>query len=94
MPLSPEEVNKLLNLSTRRRGAKKSGPDTSIRDYQTWFKLATKMVDEDTKELLHCANPDCLDTDSKGGVVAEVNEQLMCRRCFLGGWLLDVPVAE
>lgn len=93
MPLSEEEINKLLTLPSRRRG-KKAGPDTSVRDYQTWFKLATKMVDEDTKELLHCANPNCLDTDHRGSVVAMVNEQYMCRRCFLGGWLLDGNTTE
>jgi len=89
MPLSDEEIQKLLTLPSRRRGAAKKGPDTSIRDYQTWFKLATKMIDEDTRELLRCENEDCQDPRGSGIVVAMVNEKYMCRYCFLSGWLND-----
>lgn len=95
MPLSAEDVERLLKLPSRGGGGrKKSGPDTSVRDFQTWFKLATKMVDEDTKELIPCANPDCQDPrhlagEGQGIVCAEVNGQYMCRYCFLDGWLLN-----
>lgn len=86
MPLSAEEIDRLLSLP-KRGGGKKAGIDTSIRDVQTWFKLATKMVDDDTKELITCENPNCLDVNSLGSVCAMVNDKYMCRRCFIGGWL-------
>lgn len=93
MPLSKAEINRLLALPSRRGGGKKAGIDTSSRDYQTWFKLGTKMVDENSQELILCANPDCQDPRALAGagqgiVVAEVNGQYMCRYCFLSGWLL------
>lgn len=87
MPLSEEEINKLLSLP-RRGGGKKKELDTSTRDYQTWFKLAIKMVDENTQELILCENPDCTDPRGQGIVVAKVNDKFMCRRCFLNGWLI------
>lgn len=86
MPLTIEEVNKLLSLPTRTRKSK-SGPDTSVRDYQTWFKLAQKMIDDDNT-LPECTNPNCPDKREYGAIVATVNGHDMCRLCFLAGWQL------
>jgi hypothetical protein len=92
MPLTQEQITALLSIPDRCGGSKKKELDTSVRDYQTWFKLATKMVDESTGELLHCTNPDCSDPRAASGqggiVVAEVNGSLMCRYCFFDNWLL------
>lgn len=94
MPLSDAQIAKLLALPQRKRGGKPAGPDTSQRDFQTWFKLAQKMIDEDTRELQLCQNENCQDPralagEGNGIVVAEINGKYMCRYCFLSGWLLD-----
>lgn len=90
MPLTPEQIKHLLALpqaTGRGKGRKpKNHIDTSIREAVTWFKLGAKMVDQDTQELTKCENPDCTDT-RPSHLVAEVNGKLMCRRCFLNGWL-------
>lgn len=99
MPLTNEQIATLLALPKRRGGGKrKTGPDTSVRDYQTWFKLAHSFLDEEagTGELLRCENESCLDPralagEGKGIVVTQVNGKWMCRHCFLAGWLLDDP---
>jgi aspartate carbamoyltransferase regulatory subunit len=88
MPLDPEKIARLLakkNAPKVRRS--KNAPDTSIRDMETWFKLQTRMMNNETKELLKCENPNCVDKRHKGILVAEVNGQFMCRYCFLDGWL-------
>lgn len=96
MPLSNEQIAQLLALPKRRGGGRrgKTGPDTTVRDYQTWFKLAQKMIDEDTNELIHCENENCIDPRAKAGqggiVCAQVEGKFMCRHCFLDGWLLPV----
>jgi len=95
MPLSNEQIAMLLALPKRRGGGgrKKSGPDTNVRDYQTWFKLAQKMVDEETQELQRCENPSCQDPralagEGNGIIVTQIDGKYMCRYCFLDGWLL------
>ena len=87
--LTPEQVAHLLALpqKTGRSGPRKSGPDVSQRDHKTWFLLAHKLFDEETRELAVCTNPECPDTRSKEhAVIADVNGVLMCRICFLDGW--------
>lgn len=98
MPLTNEQIATLLALPKTRRGGKRkpAGPDTSVRDYQTWFKLAHSFLDDETNELLRCENESCLDPralagEGKGIVVTQVNGKWMCRHCFLAGWLLDDP---
>lgn len=91
MPLTAEEVKALLALPPKTRGGRKSknGIDTSERTVMVWFKLAHKMFDEETGELAHCQNENCQDT-REHHLVVSVNGFLMCRRCFLDGWKLEV----
>jgi hypothetical protein len=93
MPLTKEQIQKLLAIPEKQPRKRKSGPDTSVRDYQTWFALAHKLFDEDTRELVICENPNCEDTrENKSRVVtALVNDHYMCRLCFLAGWLIEDP---
>lgn len=92
MPLSSEEIKKLLALPTNRgRGRHpKDWVDTSVRDYQTWFKLNHKLWDEEREHYAKCDNPDCKDyrEGRNQHMVAEVDGTLMCRICFLDGYLL------
>jgi len=93
LPLDPEKLKRLMELKNKPkvRRTRKSGPDTSVRDMETWFKLSTHMMNNDTKELLKCENPNCVDPRHKGILVAQVNGRWMCRYCFLDGWLIDDP---
>lgn len=94
MPLTKEQIAELMALPKRRGGGgkRKSGIDTSVRDHQTWFNLAQKMVDEETRELIVCENPDCGDPREGGGIIVTlINGKYMCRYCFLNGWLVDNP---
>lgn len=91
MPLSPEQIKAILAVPQKkpRRGAKpKNFVDTSDRSIVTWFKLGQKLMNEETKELSKCENPDCTDT-RPSHMVAEVNGFNMCRRCFLAEWKLE-----
>jgi hypothetical protein len=91
--LSADQIKALLALPQKKRGGKrKTGPDTSVRDYKTWFLLAHKILDEETGELAICENPDCPDLrDKHKTVVAMVSGQFMCRICFLEGWMAINP---
>jgi hypothetical protein len=71
---------------------KNGGIDTSTRDFATWFKLAHKMLDDDTGDHLTCENPNCVDTRPRAPIVAQVEEKFMCRHCFMAGWLLPVAI--
>lgn len=96
MPLTNEEIAKLLagEQQKKRKGGRTAGGkklDVSVRDYETWFKLAHHMLDQDTGQHLTCDNPNCIDPRPRAPIVAEVNGQHMCRHCFLDGWqLLDL----
>lgn len=95
MPLTQDQINKLLNLP--RRAGRRTGPDTSVRDYATWFKLAQKMVDDYTGELVRCSNDNCQDPrrdTQKTVLCVQINGQYMCRNCFLAGWLLKPEEQE
>lgn len=86
MPLTPEQIKALLAQPQRRR--KKNEIDTSVRDYQTWFKLSGKLFDESSPDgRTHCSNPNCIDTRSQQ-MVNNINGVFMCRRCFLDGYML------
>lgn len=102
MGLTPEQIKKLLEApAPKKRGSKKKGPDTNVRDTQTWFKLAPQAIDENTTENLKCDNPNCVDTrppritatgvEVKIQFCVRIKDQLCCRPCFLAGWLLDDP---
>lgn len=88
MPLSKDEIAALLSKPTTRRGGKKkAGVDTNDRSYNTWFKLAAKLFDENVPDgRTRCENPNCPDTRPIQ-MVAEVNGKNMCRRCFIDGWM-------
>jgi hypothetical protein len=79
MSLTPEQVAHLLALPDKKRGGpRKSGPNVSDRTHKTWFLLAHKLFDEETRELAVCSNPECPDTRSKeSAVIADVNGILM-----------------
>src|SRR4051812_19573411 len=92
MALTPEQIKKLLAMPDKRGGRKPKGHvDTSVRDYQTWFKLATKMVDEeDPDKRVTCSNPDCLDRrENRTQLCAKIDDQWVCRICFLDSYLLS-----
>jgi hypothetical protein len=103
MSLTPEQIKSLLAKPVKKRGAGKKGPDTNIRDRATWFALASKTRDE-AGEDLRCQNPNCVDprpprisalgNEIKHQFVVEVKGELMCRYCFLDGWLLENPAQE
>jgi hypothetical protein len=91
MPLTQEQIDRLLSLPRRTGGRRASGPDTSVRDYATWFKLAQKMVDDYTGELVKCHNENCADPrrdTQKTVLCVAISGRYMCRHCFLSGWLL------
>lgn len=104
MPLDRSKITELLNKSqsSGRGGSRKlKNPgktaagktiDTTIRDYQTWFKLAHHLFDQETGEPAKCENPDCLDTrNNSKTITVEVSGVMMCRICFLAGWKLNSP---
>lgn len=88
MPLSKAELERLRNLPKRTRNVIK-GPDLTVRDYQTWFDVAQRMVDEDG-ERIQCSNPNCRDPRMVK-LCTEINGQMICRTCFLDGYLLPAP---
>lgn len=84
MSLTPEQIQALLSIPQTRTSRVK----TVNRDYQGWFKSIQKLYDSSTGELLDCENPDCVDPrEGKSIVVVEIEGKLMCRYCFLDGWL-------
>lgn len=92
MPLSPEQARALLiedaNKPRRGGGGTKADP-TEVREGQVWFKLSHHISETG------CSNPNCVDprpkTDKGTKVVAEVKGQMICRYCFLDGYLTVVP---
>jgi hypothetical protein len=95
MALSQDEINALLKESKTR--AKRTPRDvTEPREVTVWFKLYHHVADfEHNGEMVspHCENPDCNDprniSDQGRGVVAVIKNKMMCRYCFLDGWLSD-----
>lgn len=99
--LSADAIKLLLTRKPKRKGKKEI--DTSVRDLATWFKLAPKAI-EDVEGVMtkySCENPNCLDdrpprmtatgVEVKYHHTVEINGRRMCRRCWMGGWLLDNP---
>lgn len=88
MALTNAQIKALLKVADKpkQRGKKpKNYIDVSVRDYQTWFKLAHKLMDDETMEPVRCSNPNCPDTRHRQ-MCAEVNGVVICRRCFLDGY--------
>lgn len=105
MPLTPEQIQKLMNLP---KVGRRSGPnknkitgignkkvDITVRNYETWFNVNHVLIDMDTQELVLCDNPNCVDPRDKthGQTVTVINEKRMCRFCFLDGWLIT-PIEQ
>jgi hypothetical protein len=91
MSLTPDQIKALLAIPSKRGGRGKGGKtiDTSVRDYETWFKLAHKIMDAEEVDGTdnECSNPICLDPrEGRSRVLAEVNGLVMCRYCFLDGF--------
>ena len=89
MALSPNQIKALLAIPSKRGGRGKGGKviDTSVRDYQTWFKLAHKILDKEDVEVKGLTNPECVDPRvGRTILVAEVNGMKVCRYCFLDGF--------
>jgi hypothetical protein len=83
-PISRDAIKALL-ATTRSRV--KVDP-TETRDITTWFQLNHHSREEG------CENPDCTDPrkpDDRGRkIVVSVKGQMMCRFCFLAGWLKEI----
>jgi hypothetical protein len=98
--LSPEQIKAILAAPQKKRGKKKE-IDTSVRDYATWFALKPQTIDDHHNDL-RCDNPNCVDprpgtqsnvlgTIVKHQFVVIIDNQKVCRFCFLDGWLLNNP---
>lgn len=95
MPLTKEQIDLLLAqaAATAARGGKRA-PKPVERTHEGWFSLHHKLMhDADPYKPMKCENPNCDDPRGRDyQVCAEVNGKLMCRFCFLGGWLtIDPP---
>lgn len=87
MALTPDEIAKILKTPEKTpRLPKSKKPDSSIRDYQTWFKMRHVLIRPDNEETAQCSNPNC--SEPKRHMVADVEGILMCRVCFLNGYAL------
>lgn len=95
MPLSKEKILELINQPKRASGSRGTKcPDTSVRDYQTWFALVHKMYDENNHKSMRCENPNCVDprsleTEYATQFCASIEETYICRYCFLDGYGLN-----
>lgn len=95
-PLDPERVKQLLAKKNAPRaprgtGTKSKKVNPNDRSHQAWFAMNHMLLDmEVTSDPLFCENPDCQDPRDKthGQVVVRVGNTLMCRYCFIEGWLL------
>jgi len=101
MSLSNEEIMKLLadDAATKKRSGPR-GPkqeNTSIRETNYWFKLDHHLCLPECEHRAQsptgraCWNPDCVDTrpstDRGINIVYMIKGKMMCRYCFLSGWL-------
>lgn len=100
MALDPEQIQLLLQDEEKkpsRKGTRTKRDVTEPREVTTWFRLPHRVADfvnEAGEEVTpHCENPDCDDprpgSDRGRNVIAIVNGKMMCRYCFLAGWLSD-----
>lgn len=108
MPLTPEEIQRLVALKNKPRGGggKKKAIDYNDRSYKAWFAL--EHTSPDDKVL--CDNPNCNDSNGKkwyegsgltepvqvvADVVTEENGTVrMCRQCFTLNWLTKRDEAQ
>lgn len=89
MPLTPEQARALLvedaNKPKRGGGGRTKADPTEVRETVVWFKLSHHISESG------CSNPNCVDprpkTDLGVNTVAEIKGQMICRYCFLDGYL-------
>jgi hypothetical protein len=78
--LTPDQIESLL-----KGGRAPKGISTEPRDIQVWYRQDHILSDDG------CSNPNCIDprTHSDNGrkIVIKLQDQQMCRFCFLDGWL-------
>jgi hypothetical protein len=93
IPIDDDDLLKeVLSAPTSSRKPREPKPESgAVRDYNTWFKLRHKFIQElvglpAELSLARCSNPVCPHADKPKGAIAEVNGKDMCRDCFLGGY--------
>jgi len=94
MALTPEQAKALLiedaNKPRRTGGGRTKADPTEVREIAVWFKLSHHISETG------CSNPNCVDprppTDKGTKIVTEVKGQMICRYCFLDGYLSVVTV--
>src|SRR5215472_5014034 len=99
MPLDPAKIRELLarkQAAPRRTGGrpKSKQRDPNDRSYKAWFALSSEILNKETNEPRRCENPSCIDPRPPrhgGQFVVEINGKMMCRYCFVEGWLTSNP---
>jgi len=103
MPLDAEKIRELLAKQKQKASRKTGGRsktkarDPNDRSYKAWFALSQEIINKETQEPLRCENPDCWDPRPPkhgGQFVVEMGGKLMCRYCFVEGWLTSNPNQE
>lgn len=78
--LSGDEIQNILSSKKASRGI-----PTEPREIGVWYKLNHMLRDQG------CSNPDCVDVRPRGdrgrNIVIQINDEYVCRYCFLDGWL-------
>jgi hypothetical protein len=78
--LNPDQIRSLLS-STRTP----KGITTEPREISVWYKQ------DHILRAAGCTNPDCIDvrphSDMGRQIVIKLDNEFMCRYCFLDGWL-------
>jgi hypothetical protein len=88
--LSPQEIAALVaGIGKRGRRSDSSEPRTT----ENWWKQTHHLLYRpDNPDLdIKCSNPDCSDyrPEDKAILLGEIKGTLMCRYCFLNGYLSD-----
>ena len=86
--LTPQEIQELMaGVGKRGRRSDSSEPRTT----DNWWKQTHHLLYRpDHPELdIKCSNPNCADNrpEERAILLAEVKDTLMCRYCFLNGYL-------
>jgi len=92
MSLSPEDIQRLLKKKEPAKTSKGKKIDTSVREVEVWFQMHQVLFDEELEQMAKCSNSNCTDSRGRAQLVAEINGVLMCRRCFLDGYKLELEV--
>src|SRR5215472_8116871 len=88
--LTASEIAELLASKGQRRGGGKKDP-TEPRVIDNWWHQDHHFINRDDSKL-ECMNVNCQDPRKNDPrvrvfILAMVKERLMCRYCFLDGWL-------